>query len=109
MATCPNKSLKEWKTLVASQGESLAYYLWDKYNGEVPKNEYQSKIKEGVTEIFNTNSELNDIGTPEQYSQYLDSVFPDSQVKDIVYHGTDAQFEKFDKSLIGKKVLKQET
>lgn len=30
------------------------------------------------------------------YSQYLDTVFPDSKVKEIVYHGTDAEFEKFD-------------
>ena len=32
------------------------------------------------------------------YSQYLDQIFPDSKVKDIVYHGTDAKFDKFDKS-----------
>jgi hypothetical protein len=44
MATCPNKSLKEWQTLVASQGESLAYYLWDKYNGEIPESEEEQKI-----------------------------------------------------------------
>jgi len=45
--------------------------------------------------------------TPEQkqeaqklYSQYLDTVFPDSKVKDIVYHGTDGNFDidsKFNK------------
>ena len=39
MATCPNKNTQEWKTLVASQGESLAYYLWDKYEGEIPSSE----------------------------------------------------------------------
>ena len=33
------------------------------------------------------------------YSQYLDTIFPDSKVKDIVYHGTlpENKFEKFDK------------
>jgi len=46
------------------------------------------------------------------YSQYLDSIFPDSKVKDIVYHGTKGYskitgeelptFDKFDKLLIGK-------
>ena len=46
------------------------------------------------------------------YSQYLDTIFPDSKVKDIVYHGTKGynkitgeelpKFEKFDKSFIGK-------
>jgi GNAT superfamily N-acetyltransferase len=29
------------------------------------------------------------------YSQYLDSVFPDSKVKDIVYHGSDTTFDGF--------------
>src|SRR5690606_22537853 len=29
---------------------------------------------------------------------YLNTIFPNSKVKDIVYHGTDAQFDKFDKS-----------
>jgi len=40
MATCPNKNLNEWKSLVASRGENIAYYLWDKYEGEVPVSEY---------------------------------------------------------------------
>lgn len=29
------------------------------------------------------------------YSQYLETIFPDSKVKDIVYHGTNVQFDKF--------------
>ena len=37
------------------------------------------------------------------YSQYLDTIFPDSQVKDVLYHGTpDGRFEKFDLSTAGK-------
>ena len=40
MATCPNKNLDEWKSLVATKGEDVAYYLWDKYDGEVPLSEY---------------------------------------------------------------------
>jgi hypothetical protein len=46
------------------------------------------EIKEGVGDLFESNSELSNIGTPEQYSQYLDTIFPDSQVRDIVYHGS---------------------
>lgn len=34
------------------------------------------------------NTELNTIGTEEQYSQYLNTIFPDSKIKDIVYHGS---------------------
>ena len=44
--------------------------------------------KPGVEEIFNSVPELASVGTPEQYSQYLDGIFPNSEVKDVVYHGT---------------------
>jgi hypothetical protein len=54
MATCPNKNLQSWKDLVSSKGENLAYYLWDKYKGEVPVSEY----KPGVQELFESNPEL---------------------------------------------------
>jgi hypothetical protein len=60
-------------------------------------------VKEGVEELFNTNPELSTIGTQEQYSQYLDTIFPDSKVKDIVYHGSDKKFDVFNKSLSGLK------
>jgi predicted kinase len=53
--------------------------------------------KEGVSEVFKKNSELSEIGTEEQYSAYLDTVFPESKVKDIVYHISRKKFEKFDK------------
>jgi hypothetical protein len=44
------------------------------------------EVKEGVEELFDSNPELASIGTPQQYSAYLDTIFPDSKVKDIVYH-----------------------
>ena len=44
-------------------------------------------IKDGVKDLLDSNPELASIGTPEQYSAYLDTIFPDSKVKDIVYHG----------------------
>ena len=61
-------------------------------------------IKEGVDFVFEQTPELINIGTKSQYSQYLNTVFPDSKVKDIVYHATNAKFEKFDKSFAGTGV-----
>ena len=61
----------------------------------------KQEVKQGVNEIFESNSELANIGTKEQYSEYIDSIFPNSQVKDIVYHGSNAEFDKFDKSKLG--------
>jgi effector-binding domain-containing protein len=58
---------------------------------------YTNVIKPGVTELFESNLELANIGTQQQYSAYLETIFPDSKVKDIVYHGTNLNFDKFDK------------
>jgi hypothetical protein len=40
-----------------------------------------------IKELFKDNSELVSIGTPEQYAEYLNTIFPNSKVKDIVYRG----------------------
>jgi hypothetical protein len=43
--------------------------------------------KEGIDFVFEQSPELAKIGSKEQYSQYLDTVFPDSKVKQVVYRG----------------------
>ena len=98
---CPNINLDSWKNLVAARGEDLAYYLWDKHEGEVPQEEYISAVKPGVQELFDSNPELASIGTPEQYSAYLDSIFPDSKMKDVVYHSSPNKIEKFRDTMFG--------
>jgi hypothetical protein len=63
----------------------------DKYLSDLLLEKYIPSfkpIKPGVDGVFFSNPELTSIGTLEQYSQYLDTIFPDSKVKDIVYHGT---------------------
>jgi hypothetical protein len=44
MATCPNKNLNEWKSLITARGENVAFYLWDKYDGNVPESESRTEI-----------------------------------------------------------------
>jgi hypothetical protein len=66
-------------------------------DGEVKVAYQKSKVKDGVSEVFKSNPELADIGTQEQYSAYLDTIFPDSNVKDIVYHGTNILLNLKDK------------
>ncbi len=41
--TCPDTRLKAWKTLVAAQGEPIAYLLWNEYESIVPEQYYTSK------------------------------------------------------------------
>ena len=56
------------------------------------------QIKEGVDLVFEQNPELEKIGSKEKYSEYLDTIFPESKVRDIVYHRTAEKFDTFDKS-----------
>jgi hypothetical protein len=47
--SCPNINLEEWKLLVASRGEDVAYALWDLYEGNVPESESrQEVVKSGL-------------------------------------------------------------
>lgn len=66
--------------------------------GERDAYEKEKKsLKKGVLELFESNPELANIGTQEQYSQYIDTIFPDSKVKDIVYHHSDTKITEFKK------------
>jgi hypothetical protein len=49
MATCPNKNLESWQSLVTAKGEDMAYYLWDKYDGTVPEEEYGVKPVKAIS------------------------------------------------------------
>lgn len=54
------------------------------------------QIKEGVDFVFEEHPEIAEIGTKEQYSEYLESIFPESKFKDILYHGSpNKNIEKF--------------
>jgi hypothetical protein len=60
-----------------------------------PQTQQEPEVKPGVEELFDSNPELAKLGTVQQYSQYLNSIFPDSKVKDIVYHGSGYTFDTF--------------
>lgn len=68
-------------------------------NFDQPKNENlqtpESKIKEGVNFVFEQNPELAKIGTEQVYSKYLDSIFPGSKIKDILWHGGEEGVNNF--------------
>lgn len=62
----------------------------------------ENKIKEGVDFVFEQNPELAQIGTKEQYSEYLGNIFPESKIKNIVYHGGNKGIEEFSKEKLGE-------
>ena len=59
-------------------------------------NSFKNRI-DAINFVFQQAPELENIGTKIQYLQYLSTIFPNSKVKDIVYHGTDKEFDKFKK------------
>jgi hypothetical protein len=48
----------------------------------------QQKSRQAINNTYEATPELANIGTPQQYLAYVDTIFPNSKVKDIVYHGT---------------------
>ena len=59
------------------------------------------QIKNEVEDLFNDNPKLSSIGTPEQYYEYLNSIFPDSKVEGIFYHSSVVKIEKFRDTMFG--------
>lgn len=64
-------------------------------------------IKKGADLVFQLNPELNTVGSCEQYSKYLETIFPQSEIKKILWHAAFEKFNKFDCSLIGKNTNKK--
>lgn len=52
----------------------------------------------GVEEVYTPDSELAKVGTKDEYSKYLKSIFPDSEVQNVAFHDTNNEFEEFSKS-----------
>jgi len=60
-------------------------------------NESRVFEKPGVSIVFEETPELGKIGTQQEYSQYLGTIFPGSQIRDIMYHGSTNKITEFQK------------
>lgn len=49
---------------------------------------------DAIDYLFSMNPQLEQIGTREEYQQYINSIFPDSQVDSVYWHGTDSDFNQ---------------
>ena len=67
----------------------------DEAIAKVILNRVRGVVKTGVSEVFTATPELSQIGSQEQYSAYLNTIFPDSTDKDIFHHGTTFTFDTF--------------
>lgn len=70
----------------------------EKINSDENKIE-KPQVKEGVDFVFEQHPELSEIGTKEQYSEYIDTIFPEGKIKDIFYHSSKVKIEDFNDSL----------
>ncbi len=61
------------------------------------QEEFTEEHIKNVEEVFKLNPEFEKIGTKEEYQEYLKTIFPESKVQDVVWHGTpqNTNFDKF--------------
>jgi hypothetical protein len=76
---------KEKENLVNFKRNEILEIFDDKKENDTENKE---KVKEGVDFVFEQNPKLGEIGTKEQYSEYLDTIFTESKMRNIVYHGS---------------------
>ena len=71
----------------------------------IPDHSEKNCEESRLDKIFELNPELLEIGTKEQYREYLKTIFPESKIRDVVFHDTEGDWfkiEGFDEGKIGK-------
>jgi predicted kinase len=88
--------------LIDIQAEGMTEYIdpnqFSTEPTEIAENPF---VLNTIEDVYNSKPEYAAIGTLEQYKNYINSIFPNSTVKDIVYHGTYENFEEFQKEKRG--------
>ncbi len=90
--------------VVKQKGE--AYNWWKKFTNWILNLLSDKQLLQVLTDSFLNRQDLHDFTynqpntqqkqqAQQLYSQYLDQIFPNSVVKDIVYHGTSSLFDNF--------------
>lgn len=85
MSFCPflsNKKIKrEFDSLKSIVGENLAYYLWNKHEGDskaIFREALQDSVNDTVDNLFATNSKFSEVGDKYEYTQYIYDTYCDS-------------------------------
>lgn len=77
MATCANKNLQEYKDLVSSEGEYMANFYWDKYEGDIEKIKSDVETPKNQTSLLEQKANLS-----ERLSSFLDGLNFTTEFKD---------------------------
>lgn len=84
---------------ISTSSNSSSFGNTEKYNIDTITEEFDSPATEetnfnNIAEVFN-NANLSSIGTIEEYNEYLNTVFPNTKVRDILFHGSKEKFDTF--------------
>jgi hypothetical protein len=114
MKKCPNTSDPVYIFLEKELGKIEAYRIFIKFDGlpdmsvakklvAARKNKFSlaNSSIEVPSDIYDELSDIKQIGNKDEYQKYLGSVFPGSQIKDVIYHGTKNKFDRFSREQIG--------
>lgn len=50
--------------------------------------------KDAIDYLYSTNTELSKVGSKEEYAQYVNSIYPNSLIDSIYWHGTDSDLSQ---------------
>ena len=103
LASHSNRTIKDsskYESIEGGQSEA-GKGIWknrDSFKPQTETKETTTPVKKGVSKIFKENTELSEIGTEEQYSEYLNSVFVPLALKEFLgaIKGTEGKFIKED-------------
>ena len=60
-------------------------------------------VSKEIQDVYDNNPEISKLGSVKEYSAYLDTIFPDSEIGDVLYHGSSQfGFEEFSKNKLGE-------
>ena len=77
MATCANKNLQGYKDLVSSEGEYMANFYWDKYEGDIEKIKSDVETPKNQKSLSEQKANLS-----ERLSNFLDGLNFTTEFKD---------------------------
>lgn len=84
------------RSRVRSPTMAQAKYMKENFNFEQSKTP-ESFSQEDIHAVFELHPELQNIGSEEKYSKYLETVFPNSKYKEIGFKGVSNSFQEEDK------------
>lgn len=92
---------KEVREIVVFESEQIYILNSDKAIADMEKfiNSKKDDNFEGINFVFKENPELEKIGTKEEYSEYLKTIFPNSKIKNIVFRAGASSEDEYSESI----------